>query len=110
MMDCRPTQSRKVSGDYEVKVDGAWISVSEDKINNVIAPDGGAHVCASRQVGRNKGVLRTARCPMFFVERTASILMSQTIEVDPNEAVRGYDLSSAVLHASLENSGGTGMA
>jgi hypothetical protein len=27
---------------YEVKVDGAWMPVPSDKINNVIAPDGGA--------------------------------------------------------------------
>jgi hypothetical protein len=42
---------------YEVKVDGEWIQVPNDKINNVVAPDGGAHVCAPRQVGPNKGVL-----------------------------------------------------
>jgi hypothetical protein len=30
---------------------------SPDKINNVIAPDGGAHVCAPKQEGVNKGVL-----------------------------------------------------
>jgi hypothetical protein len=57
MMDCRPTQSRKVNGSYEVKVDGAWISVPQDKINNVIAPDSGAHVCAPEQVGSHKGEL-----------------------------------------------------
>ena len=57
LMDCRPTQSRVVGDHYEVKVDGEWMPVSNDKINNVVAPDGGAHVCAPRQVGRNKGVL-----------------------------------------------------
>jgi hypothetical protein len=57
MMDCRPTQSRMVGDHYEVKVDGEWIPVPNDKINNVLAPDGGAHVCAPRQVGPNKGVL-----------------------------------------------------
>jgi hypothetical protein len=31
--------------------------VPNDKINNVVAPDGGAHVCAPQQEGRNKGVL-----------------------------------------------------
>ena len=41
----------------EVKVDGEWLPVPNDKINNVVAPDGGAHVCAPRQVGPNKGVL-----------------------------------------------------
>ena len=57
LMDCRPTQSRMVGDHYEVKVDGEWIQVPNDKINNVVAPDGGAHVCAPRQVGSNKGVL-----------------------------------------------------
>jgi hypothetical protein len=57
LMDCRPTQSRMVGDHYEVKVDGAWTPVPYDKINNVVAPDGGAHVCAPRQVGPNRGVL-----------------------------------------------------
>src|SRR5262249_29927624 len=33
------------------------MSVPSNKINNVIAPDGGAHVCAPKQEGVNKGVL-----------------------------------------------------
>jgi hypothetical protein len=57
LMDCRPTQSRMVGDHYEVKVDGEWVPVPNDKINNVVAPDGGAHVCAPRQVSPNKGVL-----------------------------------------------------
>jgi hypothetical protein len=57
LMDCRPTQSRTVGDHYEVKVDGEWVPVPNGKINNVVAPDGGAHVCAPRQEGRNKGVL-----------------------------------------------------
>jgi hypothetical protein len=57
LMDCRPTQSRMVGDHYEVKVDGAWTPVPYDKINTVVAPDGGAHVCAPRQMGPNKGVL-----------------------------------------------------
>jgi hypothetical protein len=57
LMDCRPTQSRMVSDHYEVMIDGEWVPVPNDKINNVVAPDGGAHVCAPRQVGPNKGVL-----------------------------------------------------
>ena len=57
VMDCRPTQSRMIGDHYEVKVDDEWVPVPNDKINNVVAPDGGAHVCAPRQVGRNKGVL-----------------------------------------------------
>jgi hypothetical protein len=50
LMDCRPTQSRMVGDHYEVKVDGVWTPVPYDKINNVVAPDGGAHVCAPKQV------------------------------------------------------------
>ena len=57
LMDCRPTQSRMVGDHYEVKVDGEWTPVRNDRINNVVAPDGGAHVCAPRQIGPNKGVL-----------------------------------------------------
>jgi len=57
LMDCRPTQSRMVGDHYEVKVDGAWMPVPYDKINNEVAPDGGAHVCAPKQVGQNKGVV-----------------------------------------------------
>ena len=57
LMDCRPTQSRMVGDHYEVKVDGQWTPVPDDKINHVVAPDGGAHVCAPRQEGLNKGVL-----------------------------------------------------
>jgi hypothetical protein len=32
-----------VGDHYEVKVDGEWMRVPSDKINNVVAPDGGAH-------------------------------------------------------------------
>jgi hypothetical protein len=46
-----------VGDHYEVKVDGVWTPVPYDKINNVVAPDGGAHVCAPRQVGPNEGVI-----------------------------------------------------
>jgi hypothetical protein len=46
-----------VGDHYEVKVDGAWMPVPYDKINNEVAPDGGAHVCAPKQVGQNKGVV-----------------------------------------------------
>jgi hypothetical protein len=46
-----------VGDHYEVEVDGKWVPVPDDKINNVVAPDGGAHVCAPRQIGRNKGVI-----------------------------------------------------
>jgi len=33
LMDCRPTQSRMVGDHYEVKVDGEWTLVPNDKIN-----------------------------------------------------------------------------
>jgi hypothetical protein len=56
-LEALSTQSRMLGDHYEVKVDGEWIQVPNDKINNVVAPDGGAHVCAPRQVGPNKDVL-----------------------------------------------------
>ena len=37
LMDCRPTQSRMVGDHYEVKMDGEWTPVPNDKINNVVA-------------------------------------------------------------------------
>jgi hypothetical protein len=55
LSDCRPTQSRMVDDHYEVKVDGAWLRVPKEAIQNVSAPDGGAHVCAPEQVGAAKG-------------------------------------------------------
>jgi hypothetical protein len=64
LMDCRPTQSRMVGDHYEVKVDGVWTPVPYDKINNAVAPDGGAHVCAPRQVGLNKGVIFCVILPL----------------------------------------------
>ena len=55
LMDCRPTQSRMVGDHYEVKVDGEWTPVPNDKINNVIAPDGGAHRLRSETGGSEQG-------------------------------------------------------
>ena len=46
LTDCRPTSGRMLDGRYEVKVDGAWISVPHTKILPRSAPDGGYHVCA----------------------------------------------------------------
>ena len=57
LADCRPTESRMVGDHYEVKVDGAWVSVPKAAIQKVSAPDGGAHVCAPKQDGRNRGVI-----------------------------------------------------
>jgi hypothetical protein len=57
LIDCSPTQSRMVNGQYEVKVEGEWTRVDPSVIQNVSAPDGGAHVCAPKQRGSNKGVL-----------------------------------------------------
>jgi hypothetical protein len=53
LMDCRPTQSRMVGDHYEVKVDGAWTPVPYDKINNVVAPDGGADSASGHPVRAN---------------------------------------------------------
>jgi hypothetical protein len=57
LADCRPTESRMVDDHYEVMVDGDWLAVPKEAIQNVTAPDGGAHVCAPRQSGRNKGTI-----------------------------------------------------
>ena len=46
LTDCRPTSGRQVDGHYEVKVNGAWISVPTSKILKQSAPDLGFHVCA----------------------------------------------------------------
>jgi hypothetical protein len=43
--DCVPTQSRMMNDRYEVLVEGEWTPVPQDVIQNVTAPDGGAHVC-----------------------------------------------------------------
>lgn len=57
LADCRPTSVRMTSAGYEVKVDGVWTSVPRGSIQNVIAPDAGAHVCAPKQQGQNVGVI-----------------------------------------------------
>ena len=44
--DCRPTSGRQVDDHYEVKVNGAWVSVPPGKILKQAAPDLGFHVCA----------------------------------------------------------------
>jgi hypothetical protein len=44
--DCRPTSGRMVGDHYEVKVNGAWVSVPPDKVVKSSAPDLGFHVCA----------------------------------------------------------------
>jgi hypothetical protein len=46
LTDCRPTSGRQVDGHYEVKVNGAWVSVPPSKILKQSAPDLGFHVCA----------------------------------------------------------------
>ena len=46
LTDCRPTSGRTIDDHYEVKVNGAWISVPATKIIHRSAPDGGYHVCA----------------------------------------------------------------
>jgi hypothetical protein len=57
LADCSPTTSRAVGEHYEILVEGEWIRVPADKIQNVAAPDAGAHVCAPKQRGGYKGVL-----------------------------------------------------
>jgi hypothetical protein len=49
--DCRPTSGRAVGDHYEVKVNGRWIPVPENKIVKEAAPDLGFHVCAGRKFG-----------------------------------------------------------
>ena len=46
-----------VRNHYEVKVDGQWVAVRKDKIINVVAPDGGAHVCAPHQIEGDEGLI-----------------------------------------------------
>ena len=46
LTDCRPTQGRVAGDRYEIKVNGAWVSVPADKVVNRSAPDMGFHVCA----------------------------------------------------------------
>jgi len=46
LTDCRPTQGRAVDDHYEIKVNGAWVSVPVDKVVRKSAPDMGFHVCA----------------------------------------------------------------
>ena len=49
-IDCRPTSGREVDGHYEVRVNGAWVSVPPGKILKQSAPDLGFHVCAPFQI------------------------------------------------------------
>ena len=57
LADCRPTSVRQVGENFEVKVDGVWMTVPQHAIQRVTAPDGGAHVCAPVQQGVNRGVI-----------------------------------------------------
>jgi hypothetical protein len=57
LADCSPTTSRMIEGHYEVLVDGEWTPVPQNTIQNVTAPDGGAHVCAPKQQGARKGMI-----------------------------------------------------
>jgi hypothetical protein len=66
LADCRPTTSRVNGGVYEVKVDGQWVRVDQSVIQNLAAPDGGAHVCAPKQEGQNKGKLYCVVLPPDF--------------------------------------------
>src|SRR5215468_3930316 len=44
LTDCRPTSGKRVDDHYEVKVNGAWVSVPPSKILKQSAPDLGFHV------------------------------------------------------------------
>ena len=57
MADCRPTSLRTVDDHYEVKVDGVWTRVPPNTILHIMAPDGGAHVCAPPQQPPFAGVI-----------------------------------------------------
>ena len=46
LSDCRPTEVRSNGDHYEIRKDGRWIRVQQEKIVKVTAPDGGAHICA----------------------------------------------------------------
>ena len=46
LTDCRPTTIRAIGAHYEVKVNGNWVPVPQNKIVPKSAPDGAAHVCA----------------------------------------------------------------
>src|SRR5216684_4283609 len=92
LMDCRPTQSRMVGDHYEVKVDGEWTPVPNDKINNVVAPDGGAHVCAPRQVGPNKGVLFCVVLPVPTANPKRLTETANRLILSPDERSLQVDL------------------
>jgi hypothetical protein len=49
LADCVPTQSRMNGENHEVMVEGEWTPVPPHLIQNVTAPDGGAHVCFPKQ-------------------------------------------------------------
>jgi hypothetical protein len=51
LSDCRPTSGRAMGDHYEVKINGAWISVLPGKVVKKSAPDQGFHVCAPRDFG-----------------------------------------------------------
>jgi hypothetical protein len=51
LADCRPTEIRSNGDHYEIKKDGRWIRVQQEKIVKVTAPDGGAHICAPESYG-----------------------------------------------------------
>lgn len=46
--DCRPTRAyRDDDGVWRALLDGAWARVPADRVLNVVAPDGGSHICAN---------------------------------------------------------------
>jgi hypothetical protein len=65
----RPKYARVSDRTQACDVDGEWVPVS-DKITYVVAPDGGAHVCAPDQIG-HKGLL-------FYVIRRTELMPAVT--------------------------------
>jgi len=109
LMDYRPTQSRMVGDHYEVKVDGEWTPVPNDKINNMIAPDGGAAVICFEWLQRPENVIggyltwpdyRPADFPhalRIVHHKTGAIVWHPLEEITSDGPVQFYPEAEAVL-------------
>src|SRR5262249_35073747 len=63
LTDCRPTSGRQVDGHYEVKVNGAWVSVPSAQILKQSEPDLRFHVCAPFKFEWANRAPLLCRCP-----------------------------------------------
>ena len=54
LADCAPTTSRMVDDHYEVLIEGEWTRVPPETIQQIAAPDGGAHVCFPKRQSNGK--------------------------------------------------------